>query len=89
MRRGRALRGRGQTARRESLTRLTRSRSAASSDLPPLPSVSFGTPPPQCASTENFEDASHLQAVVREKIMVDGTQSMWECAIERRVTVSE
>jgi len=89
MPRGRAPRGRGRTARRESLTRQIRSRSAASSDSPPLPSVSFGTPPPQCASVENFEDTSHLQAVVRETIMVDGTQSIWECAIERRVTASE
>ena len=89
MPRGRAPRGRGRTARRESLTRQTRSRSAASSDSPPLPSVSFAYPPPQCASVENFEDASHLQAVVREMIMVDMPHSMWECAIERRVTTSE
>ena len=89
MRRGRAPRGRGRTGRRESLTRQTRSRSAASSDSPPFVSVSFGTPPPQCASVENFEDASHLQAVVRETFMVDGPQSLWECAIERQVTASE
>ena len=89
MPRGRAPRGRGRTARRDSLTRQTRSRSAASSDSPPLPSVSFGTPPPQCASVENFEDASDLQAVVRDSIMADGPQSLWECAMERRVTASE
>ena len=51
--------------------------------------MSCDTPPPQCASVENLEDASHLQAVVRGTFMVDGPQPMWECAIERRVTAWE
>ena len=38
---------------------------------------------------ENFEDASDLQAVVRDTILANGPQSMWECAMEDRVTASE
>ena len=81
---------RGKRGRRESLTRITRSRTNAS-DPRGIPDVvtspatvsAMGQPPPQCLESVDFDDDPGLRAVV------SGSRTTWERNMELRMCASE
>ena len=81
---------RGRGRRRESLTRITRSRTNAS-DPRGIPDTltssatvsAMGQPPPQCLESVDFDDDPGLRAVV------SGTRTTWERSIESRIRANE
>ena len=102
MARAKATRGQGRPALQNTSPRQTRARSAraraatvsapaamlaAASAAPAV--VSMGSPPPESAIREHFEDAPSLQAVVRDAQEPALPRSQWERDMERRVASSE